>query len=281
MIPELPPVVRRLDALSGKQHTRCGAGSMIWRSWGAGSILVLLHGGYGAWTHWIRNIEPLAERHTVIAPDMPGLGESAMPDEPYGAESLAAVMTQGLTEILPLDATIQIVGFSFGGVLGGHVAAQLGARVRSLLLVGAGGFGPPQPEMSDLQRARPGIAPEALTALQKRNLGILMFADPRRIDDLAVVLQTVNAPRGRIRSRPIAWTDTLLRVLPAVSGRVDALWGACDVTAVPYLDERAARLRAVRPETRIEIVPGAGHWVQYEAAAEFNARLPRLLAAPA
>lgn len=281
MTAELPPIVDRLDALSHKRHTRCGAGSMVWRSWGAGPILVLLHGGYGAWTHWIRNIEALADRYTVIAPDMPGLGESAMPDEPYSAESLAAVMVDGLTELLPIDATIQIVGFSFGGVLGGHVAAQLGTRVRSLLLVGAGGFGPPQPEMSDLQRARPGITPNELAALQKRNLGVLMFADPARIDDLAVALQTVNAPRGRIRSRPIAWTDTLLRALPAVAGRVDALWGARDVTAVPYLDERAARLCAVRPEARIEIIPDAGHWVQYEAATEFNARLPRLLAAPA
>jgi pimeloyl-ACP methyl ester carboxylesterase len=165
-------------------------------------------------------------------------------------------------------------------VLGGHVAAQLGARVRSLLLVGASGFGPPQPEMSDLQRAWPGITPEALAALQKRNLGVLMFADPARIDDLALALQIANAPRGRIRSRPIAWTDTLLRVLPTIAGRVDAAWGARDVTAVPYLDQRAALVRTARPEARIEIIPDAGHWVQYEAAAEFNALLPRMLAAP-
>src|SRR5258707_453165 len=108
--PDLPPIVQRLDALSRKQHSRCGRGSMVWRRWGAGPIVVLLHGGYGAWTHWIRNIEPLAASRTVIAPDMPGLGDSAMPEEPYSAESLAAVMVAGLTQLLPADATIQLVG---------------------------------------------------------------------------------------------------------------------------------------------------------------------------
>jgi pimeloyl-ACP methyl ester carboxylesterase len=42
---------------------------------GAGPTL-LLHGGTGSWTHWVRNIEPLARQFSVVVPDLPGMGES-------------------------------------------------------------------------------------------------------------------------------------------------------------------------------------------------------------
>ena len=270
--------VAALEATCRRAATPCGDGTLVWRCWGAGPPVVLLHGGYGAWTHWIRNIAALAAGHSVIAPDLPGLGDSAMPAEPYTAESLAAVLVDGLPAVVSDDARPALVGFSFGGILGGHVAARLGKRIRALVLVGAGGFGPPQPPMSDLRRAEPGMDAAALARLQRDNLGILMFADPAHVDDLAVRLQLAHTARARIRSRPIAWTDTLRRALPAVTARVDAVWGEHDVTAQPYLAERIGMLREAQPAARIEIVAGAGHWVQYEVAERFNALLRRLLA---
>jgi 2-hydroxy-6-oxonona-2,4-dienedioate hydrolase len=269
---EIDPVAA-LDAASRKILTPCGDGAMVWRRWGSGLPVVLLHGGYGSWTHWIRNIAPLAERRSVIAPDMPGLGDSAMPPEPYTAESLAAIIAAGLETVLAGEPPPALIGFSFGAILGGHVAAQQGARIAALTLIGANGFGPPQPPMSDLQRARPDMTQDELVQLQRDNLAMLMFADPAQVDDLAVRLQIANTARGRIRSRPIAWTDTLGRVLPTVTVPVDAMWGARDVTAVPYLDERIAMLHRAQPTARVEILPGAGHWVQYEAADRFNALL--------
>ena len=74
---------------------------MVWRLWGNGPPLVLFHGGYGAWTHWIRNVLVLARQFTVIAPDLPGLGESATPPEPHTAEELARIIVDGLAIILP------------------------------------------------------------------------------------------------------------------------------------------------------------------------------------
>lgn len=70
-------VVAAIDARSRHVETPCGSGSMIWRRWGQGSApaLVLLHGGYGSWTHWLKNVESLAARYTVWAADLPGLGE--------------------------------------------------------------------------------------------------------------------------------------------------------------------------------------------------------------
>src|SRR5690348_10991216 len=114
---------------------------MVWRAWGSGSPLVLLHGGYGTWTHWIRNVVPLSRRFRVIAADLPGLGESATPPEPWTAEGLAAIIAEGIRRVVPGDERIHLAGFSFGGVMGGNVAAQLGGKVRAFTVVGSNGMG--------------------------------------------------------------------------------------------------------------------------------------------
>ncbi len=133
---ETRAIVEEIGAAANRVETPCGDGAMVWRIWGKGPAVVLLHGGYGSWTHWIRNIRPLSECFTVIAPDLPGLGESATPPEPHTAEGLAAIVVQGLAIVLPRQQRLHLAGFSFGGVLGGHVAAQLGERVRAFTVVG-------------------------------------------------------------------------------------------------------------------------------------------------
>ena len=71
--------VHGIAAEAERIDTPCGDGTMAWRCWGSGPPLVLLHGGYGSWMHWIRNVLPLSRQFTVIAPDMPGLGEFGDP----------------------------------------------------------------------------------------------------------------------------------------------------------------------------------------------------------
>jgi pimeloyl-ACP methyl ester carboxylesterase len=44
---------------------------------GSGPVLLLVHGLAGTIDNWRAVIEPLARHHTVIAPDLPGHGESA------------------------------------------------------------------------------------------------------------------------------------------------------------------------------------------------------------
>jgi 2-hydroxy-6-oxonona-2,4-dienedioate hydrolase len=250
-------------------ETPCGDGGMVWRVWGNGPPLVLLHGGYGSWTHWIRNVLPLARRFTVIAADLPGLGESATPPEPHTAERLAAIVVQGLEIVQSKDTAPHIAGFSFGGVLGGHVAAQLGDRLRALTLVGSNGLGLVR-QPTDLHRVPAGLSEAEALAVHRHNLGALMIADPAKIDELAVFIQSQNAPRGRVRSRRFSRADTLARALPLVKARLDGIWGERDATAYPHLDERARVLRSFQPGARFEVIVGAGHWVQYEAADRFN-----------
>jgi 2-hydroxy-6-oxonona-2,4-dienedioate hydrolase len=133
--------VKGVAAKADRLETPCGEGHMVWRVWGSGAPLVLLHGGYGSSMHWIRNVIALSRHFTVAAPDLPGLGESATPPEPHTAEGLAGIITEGLDTVFPKHGGLALAGFSFGGVLGGHLAARLGDRVRSFTIVGSNGLG--------------------------------------------------------------------------------------------------------------------------------------------
>jgi pimeloyl-ACP methyl ester carboxylesterase len=260
-----------------RAETPCGDGNMVWRIWGAGPPLVLFHGGYGSWTHWIRNVLPLSRAFTVIAPDLPGLGESATPPEPHTAEGLARILIDGLDIVLPRQERLHLAGFSFGGVLGGHVAAQLGDRARAFTVVGSNGLGLIR-QPTDLRRVPPDASEYETLAVHRHNLGALMIADPAKIDELAVYIQSTNAPRGRVRSRRFSRADTLVLALPRVAARLDGIWGGRDATAYPHLNERAQTLRSFQPEARFEVIEGAGHWVQYEAADRFNPLLAEIAA---
>jgi pimeloyl-ACP methyl ester carboxylesterase len=269
--------VARLAAIARRYETPCGDGSLVWHEWGRGAPLVLLHGGFGSWTHWLRNIEFFAARRRVIAADSPGLGDSAAAPEPYTAESLATIVTDGLVRLLGPGERCDIVGFSFGGLLGGHVAAALGERCTSLVLVGPGGLGLPATRMQPLLSWRGASDAAARRQIHHENLARLMMADPAKIDELAIHLQAANAARGRTKSPPIARTDTLARILPKVTGRLAAIWGERDVTAMEDLPARARLIRVIRPAAPVLILADAGHWVQYEAAEAFNAAVAELL----
>jgi 2-hydroxy-6-oxonona-2,4-dienedioate hydrolase len=278
-------LVDGIAAEARRIETPCGDGSMVWRCWGSGPPLVLLHGGYGSWTHWIRNVLPLSRQFTVIAPDMPGLGDSATPPEPWTAGGFAAIIVAGLDIVLPRSgcspgAPLHLAGFSFGGVIGGSVSAQMGERLAGFTVVGSNGLGLER-SPTPLRRVPPGASEEVEFAMHRYNLNQLMIADPNKIDELALHLQRTNHARARMRSRRFSRSGALIEALPKITARLDGIWGERDATAYPHLDERAKILRGVQPGARFAVVPRAGHWVQYEAAEPFNALLAEFAAGPA
>jgi len=262
-------LVAGVDAEGQRIETPCGEGSLVWRVWGSGPPLILLHGGYGSWTHWIRNVPVLSRRFTVIAPDLPGLGESATPPEPWTAEDLAAIIVAGLDTVLPKGAQPHMAGFSFGGVIGGVAAAQLGDRLKGFTVVGSNGLGLER-SPTPLERVKTDAGEEEEFATHRYNLNQLMIHDPEKIDELALWLQKTNHARARMRSRRFSRSGALVEALPKITARLDGIWGERDATAYPHVDERARLLRGVQPRARFAVVPRAGHWVQFEAADEFN-----------
>jgi len=149
--------------------------------------------------------------------------------------------------------------------------------VRTFTIVGSNGLGLVR-QPTALERLPPGASETQALAVARHNVGALMIADPAKIDDLAVYIQARNAPRGRVKSRRFSRADTLARALPLVKARIDGIWGERDATAYPHLADRARALRQVQPAARFEVIPGAGHWVQYEAADQFNPLLAELAA---
>ena len=273
--------VARIESLGARVVTEVACGDMVWRAWGAGPPLVLLHGASGSWTHWIRNVLPLAEHHRVLAPDMPGYGESDAPPEPHTADALADLVAAGLGRLLPAPAVFDLAGFSMGAIIGGLVAARLGARVRRFVLLGPGGLGLVPAPVRTLLRLEPGMDGEALRHVHRQNLLTLMLARPESADELAVTLQIDNVARSRFRSGTIPVSDVLLRALPAVRAHLAGIWGGRDTFTGHHLAESRQVLAAADPTLDAAVIERAGHWVNYEAADEVNRLLEVWLARPA
>jgi pimeloyl-ACP methyl ester carboxylesterase len=248
---------------------------MVWRSWGDGPALVLLHGGAGSWQHWVRTVPAFSPTYRVLVPDLPGLGESADPPEPADMTTIAAIVAAGIDGLLGPQASYDLVGFSFGASVGGHVALLHGERMRSLTLLGAGGLVRPRTPIA-LERVR-GKTGEALMQAHRTNLQRSMIADPARIDDLAVAIQDWNARHSRLNTPALITLRPLAVSLPQLRVRVNAIWGERDQIAYYTLEDRIAALRVLRPEVQPHIIPLAGHWAAYELADAFNATLAELL----
>ena len=266
----------RLDAAAQRWETPCGTGTMAWRGWGDGPAAVLLHGGAGSWRHWARNIAALARTHRVIAPDLPGLGDSARAPEPIASETIAGIVSAGLATVLGAESPYHLVGFSFGGVIAGIVAAHAGPRLRSLTLFGTGGLGPPNRSV-ELVKLRD-LTGEARVAAHRENLLRMMLANPAAVDALALEIQEQNTSRARLNSSPMWISPVLHDALPRVQGPVRGIWGAHEMPDTALLEARIGLLRRARPDAVVEAIPDAGHWAFYEAAERCNALLERILA---
>ncbi|GGG43263.1 4,5-9,10-diseco-3-hydroxy-5,9,17-trioxoandrosta-1(10),2-diene-4-oate hydrolase [Caldovatus sediminis] len=272
--------LRRIAARARRVETPCGDGSMVWHLWGeSGPALVLLHGGAGSWRHWVRTIEPFAARHRLLVPDLPGMGESADPPAPPGMAEIAAITARGIERILGPAEPYDLVGFSFGASVGGHIALLHGARMRSLTLIGPGGLVPARQPLR-LERVRGKTGAELVEA-HRTNLLRLMLADPASVDPLALAIQDWNASHSRLDTPALIARRPLAESLPQLSIPVNAVWGERDQYAYWGLEERIAVIRELCPHAHVHVVPVAGHWLAYEDAPAFNAYLEERLRAGA
>jgi abhydrolase domain-containing protein 6 len=130
----------RLRWLAGAREVQVDVddGRIVQLEAGSGPALVLLHGFTGTKENWLALMPLLATHHRVVAPDLPGWGESTRTEAAdYGyaaqAERLAAwLATLG-------DAPVILVGHSMGGGIAAVIAARHPERVSRLVLMDAGG----------------------------------------------------------------------------------------------------------------------------------------------
>ena len=236
---------------------------------GAGEPLVLLHGGMGSWNHWTRNIDALAGRFTLYLLDMPGFGDSPTVAKSTPNDDYVALVAAAVAEIAR-EQPVKLAGFSFGAVIASLVAASLGRQVNGLSMLGAGGFGR-SPVALDLRQFPPETAGQgSLRSILRHNLAVLMIADPDNITEEAIDLHSANVRRTRFDGRHVSLGDSMPPTLARLPCPVQMIWGERDVLPYPNVEARAAAARAARPDLRVDLIPGAGHWVQFEAPQPVN-----------
>ncbi|MCW5750394.1 MAG: alpha/beta fold hydrolase [Alphaproteobacteria bacterium] len=269
-------IVRRLVNEARRHETGHPGGRVVWHEWGSGPTIVLLHGGFGSWLHWVRNIEPLSARFRLLAADLPGLGESdaVLPSKPTAAE-VAQPLVSGLAGLLPAEEPLRLVCFSLGAVIGGQVALALRARVERVMLLGPSGLGEMWRNVTThLMRRRPDMSEEERRVTIRHNLLHSMIASEAAIDDLAMDLQSdLVRQKRQLIGLPLSLSDALTSAIPVLAPRLGIVWGEKDCYPTPDVATVARRLEESFPGLRTGIIPGAGHWVAYEAAEAVSAML--------
>jgi pimeloyl-ACP methyl ester carboxylesterase len=244
-----------------------------YRQAGWGPLVVLIHGITGSSETWVDVIEPLAEKYTVVAPDLLGHGASAKPRGDYSLGAYAS----GIRDLLGAlgHGSGTIVGHSLGGGVAMQMAYQFPDRCDRLVLVSSGGLGR---EVHLMLRA---------AVLPGSELVLPMLASSRVLSASAAV----GAFFGRLGMRAgpdleemwrgfsslndvgarAAFIHTLRGIVDPGGQRVNAtdrlylaermpamlLWGDRD-PIIPVEHGRAAQ--ELIPGSRFETVPGAGHF---------------------
>ena len=273
------PVLKALQTRAERIDVVVNGVQQTWHVWNRSHTkpLVLLHGGSGSWTHWVRNIDALSEDHAVWAMDLPGMGDSALPPEAKDADDIAPWVAQGMAQLLGGQA-IPVMGFSFGGLTAGFVAARHPERVSRLLLVGVPGlglFGDTLPlrgfllNMDQSQR----------NAVHHHNLMSIMLAHEASLIDQTLEIQERNVVRDRLRRRRIARSTVMMDLQTQWRCPVHALWGALDALYLENLSSAPERLNQCDLRD-LTLLPDTGHWANYENAKAFNDWAIAQLASP-
>ncbi len=264
-----------LLSTSVQHRSPCGNGEMQWQHWSnieGSTPLILLHGGFGSWNHWVANIPELRKRRSLWTMDIPGLGDSADLPAPQTATHVAQIILSGINQLLGAQQSFDLAGFSFGAMVAGQLALQAGSRCQHLVLCGAAGFGDLHVQVKLQRPPRPDQAEEEVRGVHTANLRSLMFASNETIDELALYAHASNLERGRLNSRPLSRTVELAQALPAMKARLTGIWGSRDATAGgrAALEKRKALFLEAQPDAQFHILSGVGHWAMYEAPEDFN-----------
>jgi pimeloyl-ACP methyl ester carboxylesterase len=168
---------------------------------------------------------------------------------------------------------IDVMGFSFGGMTAGLVAAQYPKIIHQLILVGAPGLG-----LFDKVLPMRGMTTQMnldeLRNVHRHNLSAMMFAHAESVTNETIDLQQANVARDRLRRRRIARTDVLAKVQARWSCPVHGVWGELDTLYTRTLQQVPKVLTNL---ATFSVVPDAGHWLMYERPEAFHAAVDPLL----
>jgi pimeloyl-ACP methyl ester carboxylesterase len=263
------------------QYADVGGHRFAYRRGGEGPAIVLLHGIAGSSSTWRQVMPRLAQRYTVVAPDLLGHGRSSAGANDLSPLAHAAALVKFL-DAVDVD-TVTIVGHSLGGGLAALLAAVMPERCERLVLVAAGGLGN---DLSALFRflTLPGaevLFPMILTPplhiAADVALGALGLAGVRVPPGTVEFWRHVRSLTDFRRVGPFLGT---LRAVADTSGQLVRAADHVDLAGLPPLIVWGAKDRlipvshaydahAAIPGSRLAIAERAGHFVHVEEPAWF------------
>ena len=243
-------------------------GAIAWREAGEGDVVLFLHGLGGSRIAWEPQIEALSDRWRCVAWDMPGYGASA-PISPLTFEAIADAIA-GLLDRLGVESA-HLCGLSFGGHHALHTALRIPHRVRSLVLADtSAAFGGDGTDSDEWHRARTAPLDAGLNLADIADDVIAAIAAPGfngpELDRTAAAMARIPSAGFRAASGLLTTHDVRHR-LGEITAPTLVMVGELDEETPPAY---AAEIAEGIPDSRLEVIPGAGHLSPSEAPAIFN-----------
>jgi abhydrolase domain-containing protein 6 len=249
------------------RRVKCGAIDWHFLEGGHGEPLVLLHGFNADSYHFARVSRHLAAHFRVLAPDLPGFGDTQPGDSlSFRIEDQADLVLQWLDELG--IHRFYLGGNSMGGYIAMAMAHRAPERVRALWLLAPGGL-----HTARLSPVLEEVAEERHNPLVIRNL-----ADFHRLVDYCFVRPIwIPSPLTRFLARRSARSAVRAqRIFDAMrydsqpleefAGDVKApaliVWGQADQVLNPH---GASILEGLMKHTQTLILPSVGHLPMLEA----------------
>jgi pimeloyl-ACP methyl ester carboxylesterase len=245
---------------------------------GKGDPVVLMHGLGASKITWLPVLAPLAERHRVIVPDLPGHGESDKPRHEYTPRFYARVLRHLMDAVGVERATL--MGNSLGGRIALELALRSPARVAALALLNPSIPGLRWRHLMGFTRVFPTEIGAIPFPLRERWMEIMirrMFARPDRLPHegysaaASEFLRIYRSPVARmaffstlrhiVTEKPDSFFASLRRIKqPAL-----IIFGDRDRLIPPRL---GVRLAQGLPDSELVVLPDVGHVPQFEATEE-------------
>jgi pimeloyl-ACP methyl ester carboxylesterase len=253
---------------------------------GSGPPLLFVHGLGGCWQNWLLNIPEFMESHRVIAPDLPGFGESQMPAEKVSIKGYGKVL-DALCDTFDVDRPV-VVGNSMGGFVGVELALAFPTRVERLVLVSAAGLSIESQRREPLLTGARVWAASAtwigargrsvLTRPRMRRLGMqLLVRYPERLSSqLTFELVRGTGTPGFVPAMKALLSYSVRERLGDIEVPVLVVWGRNDML-VPRGDAREF-VELIGVNARREMFEDTGHLSMLERPSRFNALLADFIA---
>lgn len=249
---------------------------------GHGHPVLFVHGFPLNHTMWQAQLDRLAERFRVLAPDLRGFGESGVTEGTVGMPQFADDL-DGLLEALGIAEPVSLCGLSMGGYIAWAFVRRYPQRLRSLILCDTKAA-PDTPEGAEgrLQTARDVLenGPETLA----ESMPAKLFAEstlqhqPQLVEQVRQMILTTD-PRGIAAAlRGMAERPDSTELLPGIRVPTLMLAGIEDRLTTP---EEMRSMAEATPEAEFVEVPDAGHMAPLENPSFVNDALARFLAAAA